>query len=62
MYKRFFLTLIFLILVFTIKAQPQITWQKCFGSSSNDQFLDAIKTKDDNNFLISVFYGTNDVF
>ena len=44
--KVLFLLLFQLILTDWIKAQPEILWQKCFGGTLGDSFLDAKSTSD----------------
>ncbi|MFM2226653.1 MAG: hypothetical protein RJA07_2855 [Bacteroidota bacterium] len=59
MYKRFFITLFFLIIAFKGNAQPQIIWQKCFGSSGDDAFGDVIRLKD-KSYLATLSFEFND--
>lgn len=46
MKKLFLLILIEALLTFHLKAQPEIIWQKCFGGTHGDAFIDAKRTSD----------------
>ncbi len=56
------LSILLQLLIFSvihIKAQPDIVWQQCFGTSESDYFNDAIITSDDG-YLVSTTYGGTD--
>ncbi|MBP9705831.1 MAG: hypothetical protein KBD79_13835, partial [Chitinophagales bacterium] len=62
-YRKIYFFLIILFTTCTIYAQlstgPEIAWQRCYGTSGGDNFLDAIVTSD-NSIVASIYYGGYD--
>lgn len=56
---RFFLFFDFMLTGFSVFAQPSIAWQRCYGSSFSDYYLDA-KPTEDGGYITCIDYGNED--